>query len=201
MIPRRPSLMVAKSLPLPPCPGASSAARSLCAKNHRHCYQTRGLATSAQKRKWARKQGANKPFVKKKHAAWTESSDAVAAAGGSKDSKAKADAATHWRPLFFLGVFPVFMSVVVVLNRDDLREEVNSKGIGRFVEDYKKWRRTPRGPLVSEPAAPASGPAVPSAKELSDAEEESEYDRMMNLLGHQQNGTIAPNTEAGGNHQ
>ena len=123
--------------------------------------QYRHLATSAQKRKWLREEG-NKSFVKKKH-------DALAAeeAGTTKQKSTK----NNWQPLFFLGVFPVFMSVVVVLSRDDLREEVNTKGIGRFLEDYKRWRRKSH--------------ATSASIEQQQEEEETEYDKMLNHLEQQ----------------
>ena len=60
------------------------------------------------------------------------------------------------------------MSIVVVLNRDDLREEVNAKGIGRFLEDYKRWRRKP--------------PPTDAYTEQQQEEEESEYNKMLNHL-------------------
>lgn len=124
--------------------------------------QSRRLATSAQKRKWQREQGS-KRFLKKKYAAL--STEEVAT---TKQKSAKNDI---WQPLFFLGVFPVFLSVAVVLSRDDLREEVNEKGIGRFLEDYKKWKRKPQ--------------TTPVSLEEQPLEEESEYDKMMKQLEQQ----------------
>ena len=122
----------------------------------------RSLATSAQKRKWQREQG-NKRFLKKKYAALT--TEEVATTNQNSARK------VSWQPLFFLGVFPVFLSVVVVLSRDDLREEVNEKGIGRFLEDYKRWKRKPQITNV-----PIEEPPL---------EEESEYDKMMKQLEQQ----------------
>lgn len=119
----------------------------------------RSLATSAQKRKWQREQG-NKRFLKKKYAALTTEEVAT--------SNQKSAGNVSWQPLFFLGVFPVFLSVVVVLSRDDLREEVNEKGIGRFLEDYKRWKRKPQ--ITNVPM------------EEQPLEEESEYDKMMKQL-------------------
>ena len=84
-------------------------------------------------------------------------------------------APVYWRPLFFLGVFPVFLSIVLVLNRDDLREEVNDKGIGRFLEDYKRWRRAP-------PRTP-----LPPTEEHQQEEHESEYETMLKELEAHQN--------------
>jgi hypothetical protein len=131
--------------------------RSICTR------QIRYLATSAQKRKWLQEQGRNKPFVKKKYAALAEKVGVTTMK--RKNSKSTEN---NWKPLFFLGVFPVFMSIVVVLSRDDLREEVNAKGIGRFLEDYKRWRRKP--------------PPTVASMEHQQGEQESEYNKMLNHL-------------------
>lgn len=101
--------------------------------------QRRFLATSKQKRKWVREQGNNKPFMKKKYASILEKE----AAGGTSNIDTKVNSSsttTNWRPFFFLGVFPILMSGIVVLSREDLREEVEKKGIGRFLKDLKNWR-------------------------------------------------------------
>ena len=146
--------------------------RSICTR------QVRYLATSAQKRKWLQKQGRNKPFVKKKYAALAEEVGATTIKGKNNKSTE-----TNWQPLFFLGVFPLFMSIVVVLNRDDLREEVNAKGIGRFLEDYKRWRR--------------KSPPVDASTEQQHEEEESEYNKMLNHL-ELQKASVASATFASG---
>jgi hypothetical protein len=106
--------------------------------------QRRLLATSKQKRKWIKEQGNNKPFMKKKYASILEKE---ATEGTSKTdtkitatSSSSTTATTNWRPFFFLGVFPILMSGIVVLSREDLREEVEKKGIGRFLKDFKNWR-------------------------------------------------------------
>eukprot|EP00536_Pseudo-nitzschia_multiseries_P002659 jgi/Psemu1/283879/fgenesh1_pg.35_\ len=138
----------------------------------------RSLATSAQKRKWLKEQGTTgRPFRKNKHAAVLAAEEALPKA-----------AAPNWGPLFFLGVFPVFLSIVVVLNRDDLREEVNDKGIGRFVEDYKRWRWTP--PLSS----PANLPSTEQQIQQQQLEHESEYERMLIQLDKQKDNISAPAT-------
>ena len=101
--------------------------------------QRRFLATSKQKRKWVREQGNNKPFMKKKYASILEKE----AVGGTSNIDTKVNSSsttTNWRPFFFLGVFPILMSGIVVLSREDLREEVEKKGIGRFLKDLKNWR-------------------------------------------------------------
>ena len=91
--------------------------------------QQRHHATSAQKRKWKRQQQqqtGNKQFINEvvdKHSNSSSSSGTM-----------------NWRPIFFLGVFPLIMSGVVVLLRDDLREELEEKGIGRFLKDIKQLR-------------------------------------------------------------
>ena len=121
---------------------------------------SRNFATSAQKRKWLLEKGRNKPFLKKKYA------DLKAEDAGTIEKSKPTE--NNWQPLFFLSVFPVFMSIAVVLARDDLREEVNAKGIGRFLEDYKRWRR--------------NSLATNASAEKEQREQESEYDRMLNHL-------------------
>mmetsp|Transcript_5203 Transcript_5203/g.12414 ORF Transcript_5203/g.12414 Transcript_5203/m.12414 type:complete len:164 (+) Transcript_5203:160-651(+) len=140
----------------------SSTCRSTCTRQSRH------LATSAQKRKWQRQKG-NKPFLKKKY---VEVAADEAAATKPKSTK------TSWQPLFFLGVFPVFLSVAVVLTRDDLREEVNAKGIGRFLEDYKKWR-------IKSQIEQQQQQQLEQQGRQGGEEQESEYDKMLNHLAQQ----------------
>mmetsp|Transcript_8340 Transcript_8340/g.17291 ORF Transcript_8340/g.17291 Transcript_8340/m.17291 type:complete len:163 (-) Transcript_8340:1314-1802(-) len=146
----------------PSCPYlVSSTCRPTCTIQSRH------LATSAQKRKWQRQKG-NKPFLKKKYA--------EVAAEEVVSTKPKSTN-TSWQPLFFLGVFPVFLSVAVVLARDDLREEVNAKGIGRFLEDYKTWRIKSQLELQQQ--------QLEQQGQLGGEEQESEYDKMLNHLAQQ----------------
>ena len=139
---------------------------------HRRC-----LATSAQRRKWRKKQGDDKPFLKKKYALLAEE------ASKKKGNQTKPPE-RNWRPNFFLGVFPVFLSVAVVLSRDDLREEVNDKGIGRFLEDYKSWRRKTLAANMSN--------------QQQQVDQDGEYDKMLNHLGLQQsvNGTSKADTSS-----
>ncbi len=139
----------------------------LCSKCSTCKRQSRQMATSAQKRKWQRQKG-DKPFLKKKYAEVAAEEAVVTKPRAKKNS---------WQPLFFLGVFPVFLSVAVVLTRDDLREEVNTKGIGRFLEDYKKWR-------IKSRAVSAS---VQQQEQLQQqlgevVEEESEFDKMLKSM-------------------
>ena len=70
------------------------------------------------------------------------------------------------------------MSVAVVLTRDDLREEVNAKGIGRFLEDYKKWR-------IKARAASIEQQQQEEQEKLLEEEQESEFDKMLNSLEQQ----------------
>lgn len=114
--------------------------------------------------------------MKKKYAALT----AEDGANSLKRNNGKSNERKNWQPLFFLGVFPVFLSIVVVLGRDDLREEVNAKGIGRLLEDYKRWRRK-------------KNRATNAPTEQHQAEQSSEYDKMLNDL-ELQRACVAPST-------
>jgi len=131
----------------------------------------RSLATSAQKRKWSKEQVRDKSFVKQGNDAATKATEDGIVATTTKI------APVNWQPLFFLGVFPVFLSIAVVLNRDDLRDEVNDKGIGRFLEDYKRWRRVP-----PQATLPSTGT---EQQQHRDEEHESEYDKMIIQRGGQ----------------
>mmetsp|Transcript_16184 Transcript_16184/g.44813 ORF Transcript_16184/g.44813 Transcript_16184/m.44813 type:complete len:168 (-) Transcript_16184:67-570(-) len=147
--------------------------------------RARSLATSAQKRKWLKEHGGAKPFPRqKKHAV-------AATTNHTKDAAA---APPNWRPLFFLGVFPVFLSIVVVLNRDDLREEVNDKGIGRFVEDYKRWRRAP--PKRAPPSTEQQ-----QEQQQQQAEHKGEYERMLNQLEREKENVPDPGTDSNNSNQ
>jgi hypothetical protein len=47
----------------------------------------------------------------------------------------------NWKPIFFLGVFPIVASGIVVLSREDLRQELEEKGLGRAIADMSGWRK------------------------------------------------------------
>jgi hypothetical protein len=99
-------------------------------------YGRRGLATSKQKRKLQEKgilktrQGKNiEPNLT------TNKVDPI-----QKQAEAIRQEGVNWKPIFFLGIFPVAMSSLVVLMRDDLREELEEKGISRLFRDSRSQR-------------------------------------------------------------
>ena len=129
--------------------------------------------------------------MKKKYAAVAAADDGLATTRATTTKNGKTPTnSNNWRPLFFLGVFPVFMSIVVVLNRDDLREEVNARGIGRFLEDYKQWRRKPRAATSTEQQQQQGEQQQQGQHEH---EHEHEYERILNNL-QQQKDVIATNS-------
>jgi hypothetical protein len=96
--------------------------------------QHRHLATSAQKRKWKQKRQQQQQCSKQSNNGFFDEINQI------DSDPTSAGGTVNWRPIFFLGVFPLIMSGVVVLLRDDLREELEERGIGRFVKDIKQWR-------------------------------------------------------------
>lgn len=102
---------------------------------------SRWLASSAQKRKL--KQGKAKKSRSQREDILVE-----------KTIQTKADdireKGVNWRPIFFLGIFPIVMSGFVVLSRDDLRKEVEEKGLGRAIKDFSRWRAQQAKEAISE---------------------------------------------------
>jgi hypothetical protein len=108
------------------------------------------MATSAQKRKWQllQAQQQKQQLQQKQHPnrnkkprdlALEKKKGTVLRRGVVDQTKEDSVDGIHWRALFFLGVFPVVMSCIVVLTREDLRDEMEEKGIGRFFRDLQKW--------------------------------------------------------------
>jgi hypothetical protein len=95
----------------------------------------RWLATSAQKRKWK---------ATKKTSPKSNSQVSLVENNNEKVSITKADEirekGVNWRPILFLGIFPIVMSGLVIFLREDLRKEVEEKGVGRALRDFKSWR-------------------------------------------------------------
>ena len=95
------------------------------------------FATSAQKRKLQKK-----GYIKKRGQTGTNRSNndvnvndpSTRSMQSRKNSPPPA-----WIPMFFLGVFPLIMSFVVVISRDDLREQVLQSGATRIVGDVRRW--------------------------------------------------------------
>jgi hypothetical protein len=90
------------------------------------------MATSAEKRKWRRQQQqkSKKPRIDQK---------ILEEEIGIKTSVKAPDAtdSSNIQQILFLVLFPLLMTSIVVLTREDLREEAQQKGIGRFL---KEWR-------------------------------------------------------------
>lgn len=91
----------------------------------------RSLATSAEKRKWKRK-GLESSSTER----------GTAVTGAASTARDRLVEGVNWRPLFFLGVLPVLLSGLVVLARDDLREQLEENGIGRLFRDLKQLKAT-----------------------------------------------------------
>lgn len=94
----------------------------------------RRFATSAQKRKWKNRQKTNR----------REEKIALIVEQETAQQLTKADEIRHkgvnWRPILFLGVFPIAASGILVLSREDLRQELEEKGLGRLLRDLRTWR-------------------------------------------------------------
>jgi hypothetical protein len=101
------------------------------------------LATSAQKRKWKNQQQL---MTTKKTSRKNNPQDSLVENQNEqvKVSITQADEirekGVNWRPLLFLGIFPIVMSGVVIFLREDLRKEVEEKGVGRALRDFRNWR-------------------------------------------------------------
>ena len=96
----------------------------------------RGLATSKQKRKLQ-----ERGILKTRQGRSIEPNPTTDKADYiQKQAEAIRQEGVNWKPIFFLGIFPVAMSGLVVLTRDDLREELEEKGIGRLFSDSRSQR-------------------------------------------------------------
>jgi hypothetical protein len=124
-------------------PGTSSISSSSSTAGTRP--SSRWLASSAQKRKL--KQGKAKKSRSQREDILLE-----------KTIQTKADdireKGVNWRPIFFLGIFPIVMSGFVVLSRDDLRKEVEEKGLGRAIKDFSRWRAQRAKEAISKDEEP-----------------------------------------------
>jgi primosomal protein N'' len=100
---------------------------------------SRWLATSAQKRKWNKQPGdASSPRARRgRKVDLLVEKDTMQKISKADEIREKG---VNWRPLFFLGVFPILMSGFVVLGREDLRQELEQKGLGRALMDFRNWR-------------------------------------------------------------
>jgi hypothetical protein len=96
----------------------------------------RGLATSKQKRKLQ-----EKGILKTRQGNTMESNPTTNNVDPIQEqAEAIRQEGVNWKPIFFLGIFPVAMSGLVVLMRDDLREELEEKGISRLFRDSRSQR-------------------------------------------------------------
>jgi hypothetical protein len=89
----------------------------------------RQIATSAQKRKW-KQRGMTQSSSKLEQEPMT--------------STQQPNPGTNWRQILFLGVFPIFMSTIVVLSREDLLQDLQAKGAGHDVTKEIRDLRTQR---------------------------------------------------------
>ena len=80
----------------------------------------RMMVTSAQKRKLKRKGYIKEHGIKKPDELLMASVEA-----NSKQAKARQREGFDWTPVIFLGIFPVLMSGLVLLVREDLRQQVS----------------------------------------------------------------------------
>jgi hypothetical protein len=88
------------------------------------CNGMRLMATSAEKRKWRR---LSKYEV-----------DPIQLEASKKKYPSSPTSGSNAHPFFFLVVFPVLLTSLVVLTREDLREELDQKGLVKLIKD---WRR------------------------------------------------------------
>jgi hypothetical protein len=96
----------------------------------------RGLATSKQKRKLEKK-----GIIKTRQGKIIESNATTNKVDPIEiQAEAIRQEGVNWKPIFFLGIFPVAMSGLVVLSREDLREELEEKGISRLFRDSRSQR-------------------------------------------------------------
>ena len=101
--------------------------------------RSRWLATSAQKRKWKKQEQKTGKRTRSKR---QEQGELLLQEEERRVSKADEirEKGVNWKPIFFLGIFPIAMSGLVILLREDLREEVKAKGLGRALSDFRQWR-------------------------------------------------------------
>lgn len=85
----------------------------------------RQIATSAQKRKW-KQRGMTKSSSKLEQEPMT--------------STQQPNPGTNWRQILFLGVFPIFMSTIVVLSREDLLQDLQAKHVAKEIRDLRTQR-------------------------------------------------------------
>jgi hypothetical protein len=55
-----------------------------------------------------------------------------------KKNQSMTSSSSNGHPFFFLVVFPMLMTSLVVLTREDLREELDEKGLIKLLKDWRK---------------------------------------------------------------
>jgi hypothetical protein len=104
-------------------------------------YEMRLMATSAEKRKWRRLSKVN-PNLLDEEEALLRNVRNEKELELNKRSKAKNASSTssgsNAHPFFFLVVFPVLLTGLVVLTREDLREELDQKGLVKLLKGWEK---------------------------------------------------------------
>jgi hypothetical protein len=85
----------------------------------------RQFATSAQRRKW-KQRGMKKSSTKLEQEPMT--------------STQQPKPGTNWNQILFLGVFPIFMSSIVVLSREDLLQDLQGKVAGPVAKEIRELR-------------------------------------------------------------
>ena len=104
-------------------------------------WSRRSLATSKERRKYQEKgiwkgRGRRRTKDRDDFGKSNEAMDPI-----KEREKAIREEGVNWRPIFFLGVFPIIMSGLIVLSRDDLRQELEQKGMVRLLRDAEINRR------------------------------------------------------------
>jgi K+-sensing histidine kinase KdpD len=101
------------------------------------------MVTSAEKRKWRRlsQQKLDPKLLEEEEAILR---NARAEKEQSKKSKTKESSSSsssessNAHPFFFLVVFPVLLTSLVVLSREDLREELDQEGFVKLIKDWSR---------------------------------------------------------------
>ncbi|KAG7342005.1 hypothetical protein IV203_007097 [Nitzschia inconspicua] len=100
------------------------------------------MATSAEKRKWRRlsKQESNPKILEQEDSMLqnTGNDKKMVTNKMTKNASSSTSEPSNAHPFFFLVVFPVLLTSLVILTREDLREELDQKGLVKLIKD---WRR------------------------------------------------------------
>jgi hypothetical protein len=106
--------------------------------------EMRLMATSAEKRKWRRlsKHNVDPKLLDEEEVLLRKVRNEKELESNKVSKKKKlsspSSSGSNFHPFFFLVVFPVLLTNLVVLTRKDLREELDEKGLVKLLQD---WRR------------------------------------------------------------